>query len=179
MQEQERWQAVVNRDKGYDGRFVVAVISTGIYCRPSCSSRRPKVENVRFFDTPVDAQSAGFRPCKRCSPDQSRLKEPNLEVVEQICAVLAQPNSEIPTLAELSQQFNLSPYHLQRTFKRIVGVTPRQFAAAQRLDRFKNGLKTGKPVTDALYEAGYPSISSVYGDNSGRLGMSPGRYQSG
>jgi AraC family transcriptional regulator of adaptative response/methylated-DNA-[protein]-cysteine methyltransferase len=179
MQEQQCWQAVISRDKNYDGQFVVAVISTGIYCRPSCPSRQPKHENVRFFDTPAEARSAGFRPCKRCLPDQSRLMEQNLEVVEQICTVLSQPNPEIPTLAELGRQFNLSPYHLQRTFKRMVGVTPRQYAAAQRLHRFKNGLKTGQPVTDALYEAGYPSISSVYGENSDQLGMSPGRYQSG
>ena len=179
MQEQEFWQAVISRNKSYDGKFVVAVTSTGIYCRPSCPSRKPRHENIQFFNTPAEAQSAGFRPCKRCQPDQPRFMDPNLEVVEQICAILAQPHLDPPTLAELSSQFNLSPYHLQRTFKRIVGVTPRQFAAAQRMDRFKNGLKTGKPVSHALYEAGYPSSSSVYGGNSDELGMSPRQYQVG
>jgi AraC family transcriptional regulator of adaptative response/methylated-DNA-[protein]-cysteine methyltransferase len=179
MGDHEYWQAVIRRDPEYDGRFVYAVRSTGIYCRPSCPSRRPKRENVQFFALPVQAEQAGFRACQRCQPDKAVPDEPHLELVQAICRYLAEPREHIPTLNELAQQFNLSPYHLQRTFKRIVGVTPHQYAAGHRLERFKESLKDEETVTEALYEAGYPSSSSAYGQAGARLGMTPARYQRG
>jgi AraC family transcriptional regulator of adaptative response/methylated-DNA-[protein]-cysteine methyltransferase len=157
MGDHEYWQAVIRRDPEYDGRFVYAVRSTGIYCRPSCPSRRPKRENVQFFALPVQAEQAGFRACQRCQPDKAVPDEPHLGLVQAICRYLAEPREHIPTLNELAQQFNLSPYHLQRTFKRIVGVTPHQYAAGHRLERFKESLKDEETVTEALYEAGYLS----------------------
>jgi AraC family transcriptional regulator of adaptative response/methylated-DNA-[protein]-cysteine methyltransferase len=179
MRDDEYWQAVLRRDRLCDGQFVYAVRSTGVYCRPSCPARRPRQEQVVFFASPAAAAEAGFRACRRCQPDQPAPDEPNLATVQQICRYLEQPHEHAPTLAELSQQFHLSPYHLQRTFKRIVGVSPRQYAAARRLERFKNGLKDGQAVTDALFDAGYQSASSAYGPARRQLGMPPAVYQSG
>ena len=161
MQEQACWQAVSDRNKEYDGVFVYAVRSTGIYCRPSCPSRRPRREQVQFFDRPAAAEQAGFRACRRCHPQKATVEDPNLGLVEQMCRYLVEKEDRAPTLEELSQQFHMSPYHLQRTFKRIVGVTPRQYAAAQRADRLKAQLKERKTVTEAIYEAGYQSSSSA------------------
>jgi len=152
------------------------VQTTGIYCRPSCPSRRPRRENVRFFAQPSEAEQAGYRPCRRCQPDQITRDEPHRELIAQICRALNEAGDHVPTLDELGQQFHLSPYHLQRTFKRLVGVTPRQYAAARRLDRFKTHLKEGSTVTDAVYEAGYPSSSSAYEQP---LGMTPTHYRRG
>ncbi len=173
------WQAISERDKQYDGQFVFAVRSTGIYCRPSCPARRPRRENVQFFTGCAEAEQAGFRACQRCQPNRAVPDAPQLELVQQICDYLAGPHEHIPTLDELAQQFHLSPFHLQRTFKRIVGVTPRQYAAAHRLDRFKEQLRSGETVTNALYEAGYPSSSSVYGQPVEQIGMTPKSYQGG
>jgi len=177
MQDQEYWQAVLDRDSEYDGRFVYAVGSTGIYCRPSCPSRRPRRDYVRFFELPSQAEQAGFRPCRRCQPDKEVPDVPHLELVQHICLYLDEVLDHIPTLEELAKVFNLSPYHLQRTFKRIVGVTPRQYAASRRVQRFKSQLKNGQKATDALYEAGYTSSSSVYEHTE--LGMTPILYQQG
>jgi AraC family transcriptional regulator of adaptative response/methylated-DNA-[protein]-cysteine methyltransferase len=174
MHDHERWQAVLDRNQDYDGQFVFAVHTTGIYCRPSCPSRRPRRENVQFFALPNQAEQAGFRPCRRCQPDQAGRDEPHQALIQQICRVLDEAGEHIPTLDELGQQFHLSPYHLQRTFKRLVGVTPRQYAAARRLDRFKAHLKEGETVTEAVYEAGYPSSSSAYEQT---LGMTPAHYR--
>lgn len=179
MQDHEYWQAVLHRDHAYDGRFVFAVRSTGIYCRPSCPSRRPNRENVQFFAQPIQAEQAGFRACQRCQPDKAVPDEPHLDLIQAICRYLDEPREHIPTLEDLARRFNLSPYHLQRTFKRLVGVTPHQYAAAHRLDRFKESLKDEDTVTEAVYEAGYPSSSSAYGQVTARLGMTPARYQRG
>jgi AraC family transcriptional regulator of adaptative response/methylated-DNA-[protein]-cysteine methyltransferase len=179
MEDREYWKAVLDRDKHHDGKFVFAVRSTGVYCRPSCPSRRPRREHVQFFASPAQAEGAGFRACRRCQPDKDRLDEPHLELVEQICRYLVQPRERAVTLGELAQQFNLSSYHLQRTFKRIVGVTPREYAAAHRLERFKEHLKNGETVTNALYEAGYQSTGSIYGQAAERFGMTPTSYRRG
>jgi len=159
MEETEYWEAVCRRDKKYEGVFVYAVRTTRIYCRPSCPSRRPQREHVQFFGSPAGAEQAGYRACRRCQPDKPTPDEPNLALMQRICRYLAEPRDEIPTLEDLAREFHLSSYHLQRTFKRIVGVTPRQYADAQRLERFKTSLKEGESVTNALYEAGYPSGS--------------------
>ncbi len=179
MQEQACWQAVSDRNKEYDGVFVYAVRSTGIYCRPSCPSRRPRREQVQFFDRPAAAEQAGFRACRRCHPQKATVEDPNLGLVEQMCRYLVEREDRAPTLEELSQHFHMSPYHLQRTFKRIVGVTPKQYAATQRADRLKAQLKEKKTVTEAIYEAGYQSSSSAYGQSTGQLGMTPAAYQRG
>ena len=179
MQESEYWEAVCRRDAGYDGVFVYAVNSTGIYCRPTCPSRRPRRGHVQFFGSPDEAERAGYRSCRRCQPEKQTPDEPNLSLVQRICRYLAEPRDQLPTLDALAREFNLSPYHLQRTFKRIVGVTPRQYAEAQRLERFKAGLKEGESVTDALYGAGYASNSSAYTQAARQFGMSPTAYKRG
>ncbi len=177
MNTEQWWQAVIDRNRTYDDRFVYAVRSTGIFCRPSCPSRRPRREQVTFFAAATDAQAAGYRPCRRCQPDRAAPKELNLALVQEICTYLAEPREQTPTLAELGARFGLSPYHLQRTFKRIVGVTPRQYAAEQRLARFKSELKGGAQVTEALYHAGFQSSSAAYSDAAGQLGMTPVQYR--
>ena len=123
MEEIEYWEAVRSRNRAFDGVFVYAVRSTGIYCRPSCPSRRPQREQVQFFGSPAGAEQAGYRACRRCQPEKRMPDEPNLALVQRICRYLSEPHDQVPTLAELAQEFHLSPYHLQRTFKRIVGVT--------------------------------------------------------
>jgi len=169
----ECWQAVKNRDRRYDGTFVYAVESTGLYCRPSCPARRPRRENVVFFAAPQEADRAGFRPCRRCRPTEI---DAQLDIVRRACELIDAADGTPPTLAELSVRLHLSPYHLQRLFKRLTGVTPRQYADARRLDRFKTRLKEGQTVTQALYEAGYGSSSRAY---AGQLGMTPATYGGG
>lgn len=179
MDLEQCWQAVLEHDRAYDGQFVYAVRSTGVYCRPACPSRRPQRDGVTFFAGPAEAAAAGYRACRRCQPDRATPDEPNLALMQGICRYLAEPHDRMPTLNELGEKFGLSPHHLQRTFKRIVGVSPRQYAAEQRLARFKGELKGGKTVTDALYEAGFQSSSTAYGDAAAQLGMTPVRYQRG
>jgi AraC family transcriptional regulator, regulatory protein of adaptative response / methylated-DNA-[protein]-cysteine methyltransferase len=179
MREDEYWQAILNRDRTYDGIFFCAVRSTKIYCLPSCPSRQPRRENVLFFSQSSEAEAAGFRPCKRCRPDLILPDEPHLDLIENICRAIAQQSDRPPTLTQLATQFNISPYHLQRTFKRLVGVTPKQYANAYRLDLFKLQLKNQEKVTDAAYEVGYGSISSLYEQTSMQLGMTPTSYQNG
>lgn len=177
--ETDLWQAVLNRDAQHDGAFVYAVRSTGIYCRPTCPSRRPRREQVQFFQEPTLAEQAGFRACRRCHPNGDVPADPQLALVQQVCRVLADPHAEPPTLDDLARQFHLSASHLQRAFKRIVGVSPRQYADEQRLSRFKQQLKDGEQVTQALYEAGYRSSSSVYEQAATQIGMTPTNYQKG
>jgi len=171
--ERECWRAVQNRDRQYDGTFVYAVESTGIYSRPSCPARHPRRENVTFFACADDAEQAGFRPCGRCRPNEV---DSQVDLVRRACDVIEAANGSAPTLAELGAQLHVSPYHLQRVFKRLTGVTPRQYADARRLDRFKSQLKEGETVTRALYDAGYGSSSRAY---AGQLGMTPTAYGGG
>jgi len=179
LDEEQCWQAVLARNVQADGTFVVAVRTTGIYCRPSCPARHPYREHVSFFRLPEEASAAGFRPCRRCHPDQVQLPEPQAELIERVCHYI-QTHLDAPLhLADLSQQFHMSPYHLQRTFKRIKGVTPRQFVESCRLGDFKARLHEGETVTDALYNAGYQSSSSVYERAPVQLGMTPTAYRKG
>ena len=173
--EDKRWQAVLARDARHDGAFVFAVRSTGIYCRPSCPARRPRRAQVRFFDAPDDAERAGFRACRRCHP-RSAANDPRPAWVARICRLIEQhlDDAEPPTLDRLSAAAGVGPHHLQRTFKRLVGLSPREWAEARRLERLKTQLKDGRGVTDAGFEAGYGSMGRLYERASGPLGMPPG-----
>src|SRR5262245_36778328 len=175
MPESARWRAVETRDARADGRFVYAVRSTGVYCRPSCPSRRPRQAVVDFYDTPADAERAGFRACKRCRPLQA---DPWIDKIRRACVYLANVDGHL-SLAELAGRIGGSPYHLQRNFKRLVGVSPRQFADAWRLRKVKRRLRDGGDVTGALFDAGYGSSSRFYERAGHKLGMSPSTYKRG
>jgi AraC family transcriptional regulator of adaptative response/methylated-DNA-[protein]-cysteine methyltransferase len=183
MNTDRMWDAVVARDASADGRFVYAVTSTGIYCRPSCSSRRPRRENVQFFDLPQAARQAGFRACKRCHPDTQVFADPQVERVRLACRFIEQwlddGEEGIPTLERMASEVGGSLHHLQRTFKRLLGVSPAEYADARRLVRLREGLKAGNGVTGAIYDAGYGAASRVYEKAAGKLGMTPATYARG
>jgi AraC family transcriptional regulator of adaptative response/methylated-DNA-[protein]-cysteine methyltransferase len=179
MNEEIYWRAVQTRDTGADGLFFYAVRSTGIYCRPTCPSRRPNRDQVVFFQLPEAAEQAGFRACRRCHPDEAAVREPQVELVQRACRYIAEHPDCAPTLDEIGRAVGLSPHHLQRTFKRIMGITPRQYADACRMGRFKVRLQQGDDVTTALYEAGYGSSSRLYEQAPARLGMTPATYRRG
>jgi len=174
-QEDARWHAVAARDRHADGAFVYAVRSTGVYCRPSCPSRRPRRSVVAFYETATDAERAGFRPCKRCRPLQD---DPWIDKIRRACVYLANADGHL-SLATLARRLGGSPYHLQRNFKRLVGVSPRQFADACRLRKVKRRLRAGDAVTGALFDAGYGSSSRFYERAGRKLGMSPSTYKRG
>ena len=176
-----RWEAVLSRDTRYDGQFVYAVSSTGIYCKPSCPSRRPRRDNVAFFEMTQAAEEAGYRPCKRCHPS-GEVESSNAEVVKLICDYIEENHTgERPvTLAALGEHAGLSPFHLQRVFKQATGITPRQYAQSLRLGQLKVRLKKeGENVANAAYEAGYGSSSRLYETMPGQLGMTPTEYRRG
>ncbi len=181
-EEDRRWQAVLAKDAGFDGEFVYAVRSTGIYCRPWCPSRRPRRGQVVFFPAPDDAEHAGYRPCRRCQPREARPGQRRNGLIQRLCRIIesnvARPDASL-TLLALSSEVGISPHHLQRTFKRVMGITPHQYAEACRLDGLKLELKGGKDVTSALYEAGYGSSSRLYERADARLGMTPATYRRG
>jgi AraC family transcriptional regulator of adaptative response/methylated-DNA-[protein]-cysteine methyltransferase len=172
------WRAVVERDPSLAGRFVYAVSTTGIYCRPGCSSRTPRRENVDFYPSPKVAEAAGYRPCKRCRPRGERASSA-LRSVRAACAYLDEHVDETVTLEELARVVHVSPFHLQRTFKRYVGLTPRQYLEVKRADRLREQLRDGETVSRAAFEAGYSSSSRVYEQADAHLGMTPGAYQAG
>jgi AraC family transcriptional regulator of adaptative response/methylated-DNA-[protein]-cysteine methyltransferase len=172
-----RWQAVVNRDRGRDGEFVFAVSTTGIYCRPSCPARRPRPENVSFFADSAAAERAGFRACRRCRP-RSGLS-PQEELVARATTWLDAHAEERVTLPRLAAALGVSPGHLQRTFTRVTGVSPRVYAAARRLESAKSHLRDGADVTSALHAAGYGSSSRFYAQARSALGMTPTSYKKG
>jgi AraC family transcriptional regulator, regulatory protein of adaptative response / methylated-DNA-[protein]-cysteine methyltransferase len=169
---------VVARDVAASNDFVYAVRSTGIYCRPGCASRRPRRDRVAFFDTATAAERAGFRPCRRCKPRDAAAAEPWVERIRRACVYLANVDGHV-TLAALARRLGGSPYHLQRNFKRLVGITPREYAEARRLDRVKRELRGQKSVTDAMFEAGFGSSSRLYERAAPKLGMTPSTYRRG
>ena len=172
---QNKWQQVVARDARQDGRFVFAVRTTGIYCRPSCPSRRPRRDSVEFFAGPNEAERAGYRACLRCKPTQISAQAQYVTHARQLL-----DNTEgVVTLRELSQQVGLSPFHLQRLFKRATGLSPREYQSARRLQHVKTGLRKGEDVTTALYDAGFGSPSRLYEKAPQQLGMTPGEYRRG
>jgi AraC family transcriptional regulator of adaptative response/methylated-DNA-[protein]-cysteine methyltransferase len=177
LTDRDRWDIVRERDARYDGAFVFGVSSTGIYCRPSCPAKRPQPERVVFFAGPDEAERAGFRACRRCRPRHA--EDPQLDLVRRVCRFIETHPDSAPSLADLGKEFHMSPYHLQRTFRRLAGVTPRQYAEAQRVGRLKAELRTRDTVTAAINEAGYNSSSSLYARSGDHLGMTPADYRAG
>lgn len=179
MNNDQQWQAVVAKDATFDGQFVFAVSSTGVYCRPSCPSRRAHRERVRFFDLPEAAEQAGFRACLRCQPKRARVLDPQIDLVQRVCRLLDETESDTPKLAELASHAGVSVFHLQRTFKRVMGISPRQYMAARKFGNFKALVRKGESVTNSLYESGFNSSSRLYEYASEELGMTPATYSRG
>lgn len=177
--EDARWSAVLGHERAADGMFVYAVRSTGVYCRPSCPSRRPRRDRVAFFETPSAAREAGFRACKRCHPDAAvTAADPWIEKIRRACVYLSNVEGH-PALATLAARLGGSPYHLQRNFKRLVGVTPREYAEACRLRKVKGTLRQAGDITGAMLDAGYGSSSRFYERAVPKLGMAPSVYRRG
>ena len=180
LDEQQCWDAVLRRDAGYDSRFLFGVLTTGVYCRPSCASRRALRKNVRFYPTTAAAERDGLRPCKRCKPDQPAAASTPQWVAELCDYIRREYDGGAPlTLPALAARVGLSPAHLQRTFRSAVGVSPRRYAELCRLERLKGELRGGDSVTGAIYAAGFGSSSRVYERSDSRLGMTPGEYRAG
>lgn len=170
----ERWDAVTRREPQADGAFFYAVKTTGVFCRPSCASRQPRRENVAFFADANAARAAGYRDCKRCQPGGLPRE---LEIVNRACAALDADPQQRLTLAQLSDAVHVSPFHLQRLFKRVVGVSPRQYQAAQRGSALRDALQSGSDVTRATLDAGFGSPSRMYDSASAELGMAPSAFR--
>jgi AraC family transcriptional regulator, regulatory protein of adaptative response / methylated-DNA-[protein]-cysteine methyltransferase len=170
--------AVARRDAELDGAFVYAVRSTGIYCCPSCPSRRPYAKQVVLFATPEAAEQAGFRPCRRCHPDQAQHSRQS-DLVRRVCGEISAEKNPLANLGRLRTATGLSAHHLQRTFRKAMGITPRQYADAVRVVRLKSELQKGIEVTTAMYEAGYGSASRLYERSDSQLGMTPAAYRRG
>ena len=178
--EDQLWQAVVSRDARFDGQFVFAVSSTKVYCRPSCPSRRPRRDRVSFFNIPDAAEEAGFRACLRCKPRVNARVDPQVALVQRVCRLLdAADENETVRLAELASQAGVSQFHLQRTFKRVMGISPRQYMTARRFGSFKQLVREGESVTNAVYDSGFNSSSRVYEHAAEELGMTPATYSRG
>ncbi|CAO4174263.1 bifunctional DNA-binding transcriptional regulator/O6-methylguanine-DNA methyltransferase Ada [Methylorubrum populi] len=170
--------AVAARDAGFDGRFVYAVRSTGIYCRPGCPSRAARPENLSFHASPAEAEEAGFRPCRRCRPDEAARSARQAEAVIRACRLIEA--AEVPpSLGVLAGAAGLSPFHFHRVFKAVTGVTPKAYAAAHRAGRAADSLAEGRSVTESLHAAGYGAPSRFYAGAGERLGMSPSAYRKG
>lgn len=169
------WQAVKQNDKRFDGLFWTCVKTTKIFCKPSCSAKTPLRRNVSFVDSTQQAETAGFRACLRCKPKSEFQVDKKVETVLRACEVI-ETEEEI-SLERLGEKLEISPFHLQRTFKSIVGVSPKKYAEARRIEKFKSEINDGKDVTDAMYEAGFGSSSRLYENAFSKLGMTPKTYQ--
>ena len=176
--DEERWEAVVRRDRSADGAFYYAVRTTGVYCRPSCPARLPRRENVQFHLTCTAAEQAGFRPCKRCRPHQAGCTAQHAVAVEKACRLIE--NAEAwPRLKALAAAVGMSPYHFHRVFKAITGVTPKAYAMAQRTQRVRHELTQTATVTEAIYGAGFQSNGRFYATSTQVLGMTPSQFRAG
>ncbi|MBI1406716.1 MAG: bifunctional DNA-binding transcriptional regulator/O6-methylguanine-DNA methyltransferase Ada [Caulobacter sp.] len=173
-----RWPRVLARDRSADGEFFYSVASTGVYCRPSCAARPALPKNVAFHLTTAEAEAAGFRPCKRCKPDQPPLEARNAALIARVCRMIEEAE-EPPVLADLARAAGLSPHHFHRMFKAVTGVTPRDYAAARRAARVRQGLGTAGTVTEAIYDAGFNSAGRFYDQSDALLGMTPRDYRAG
>lgn len=174
-----RWRIVQTRDRRYDGAFVYAVRSTGIYCRPSCPSRRPKRAGVEFYPIPEAAEAAGFRACRRCRPRLARVPDPAVAAVRELCRLIDARLDDPADLTRLGRRSGRSRYQVLRAFRRVLGVSPREYRDARRLARLKTSLKERRHVSPAVYEAGYGSSSRVYERAATALGMTPATYGRG
>lgn len=179
LDERQCWEAVLEKDKSQDGRFFFGVVTTGVFCRPSCAARQPLRKNVRFYSTAAEAERDGLRPCRRCRPLEAG--DPQQRRIEELCDHIRKncDSGDPLTLEALALHAGMSPSHLQRTFRAAVGVTPRQFVEACRLETLKRGLRAGDSVTRAIYDAGFGSSSRVYERADTRLGMTPAEYRAG
>ncbi|VTU17629.1 Regulatory protein of adaptative response [Variovorax sp. SRS16] len=173
-----RWAAVAARDPAADGRFFYSVRTTGVYCRPSCAARPARPENVAFHATAAEAERAGFRPCKRCKPDQPALAEQHAAMVAELCRFI-EGADQPPTLDALAERAGLSSYHVHRVFKDITGLTPKAYAAAHRARRVRRELGRSETVTGAIYDAGYNSNGRFYENSNEVLGMTPTTWRAG
>jgi len=173
-----RWLYLRARDRAVDGRFFYSVTTTGIYCRPSCSARPPRPENVQYHATCADAEQAGFRPCKRCKPNQPSLTEQYAMKMAAACRLI-EASDDLPSLTHLATHAQLSRHHFHRIFKSITGITPRAYGAAHRARRMRAELERGKSVTQAIYGAGYNSSGRFYQNSNSVLGMTPTCYRAG
>jgi AraC family transcriptional regulator of adaptative response/methylated-DNA-[protein]-cysteine methyltransferase len=173
------WDAIQKRDRSQDGLWFVGVITTGVYCRPSCASRHALRRNVRFYRTSQEAARDGLRPCLRCRPLEAPSGTAVADKMWELCRYIDSHSDSRVDLAELAARAGLSRFHLQRTFKAVVGVTPKQYADARRMAKLKSGLKRAKDVTEAVYDAGFGSSSRVYERADTRLGMTPNQYRRG
>jgi AraC family transcriptional regulator, regulatory protein of adaptative response / methylated-DNA-[protein]-cysteine methyltransferase len=175
---EQRWQAFASRDKQADGQFFIGVKTTGIFCRVLCPARLPKRENIRFFDTWQEAEAAGFRTCKRCHPKELEPETPHRSAVIHACEILDSAETQ-PTLEALAKMAGLSPFHFQRVFKGIVGVSPKQYYMEKRSSRIRQNLQQTSRVTDAIYDAGFGSSARFYSQAGDTLGMKPSDFQKG
>jgi AraC family transcriptional regulator of adaptative response/methylated-DNA-[protein]-cysteine methyltransferase len=173
-----RWARIALRDKSADGKFWYSVATTRVYCRPSCPSRGAKPRNVSLHDSLAAAKATGFRACKRCNPDGQSSDEENAALIVKACRLL-EAGEETPSLEELADAVDLSPYHFHRLFKKMIGVTPKAYAAERRASRLRDGLATASSVTAAMYEAGFSSSGRFYEVSTPMLGMRPKRYRDG
>jgi AraC family transcriptional regulator of adaptative response/methylated-DNA-[protein]-cysteine methyltransferase len=173
----EHLEAVRRRDRAYDGKFVYAVRTTGVYCKPSCASRPARPENLSFHASPAAAEAAGFRPCKRCKPDKEQ-SDAHQSAVARACKLI-RASEENLSLVVLARAVGMSPYHFHRVFKKATGVTPKAFAAASRAERTNKELQVAPTVTEAIYAAGFNSASRFYENANARLGMTPGQLRRG
>ena len=173
-----RWAAVEGRSATADGVFFYAVATTGIFCRPVCSARRPRRENVEFFATPAEAVAAGYRACRRCHPDRTQVTDPTIASVIAVCRWLEHPDDDAD-VAELASRVGWSQRHLRRMFTDVTGVTIAAYARAQRAERVRTALRAGTPVTEAVFEAGYGSVRGFYEHGAPRLGSAPSSYRQG
>jgi AraC family transcriptional regulator of adaptative response/methylated-DNA-[protein]-cysteine methyltransferase len=176
--DQKRWQAVVSRDAGQNGKFWYGVITTGVYCRPSCAARRAKPQNVRFFDSIEAAKQSGLRACKRCRPDEAAAGG-SLETLLRLCRFIETHAQQAHTLTILAARSGLSQFQVHRLFKAFLQLTPKEYIEQVRLRAFKRSLRSSANVTDAIYEAGFESSSAVYGRMDAHLGMTPRDYRAG
>ncbi|HVF47716.1 MAG TPA: Ada metal-binding domain-containing protein, partial [Pyrinomonadaceae bacterium] len=177
METELYWHAVRTNDVRFDGAFVLGVKTTGIYCKPSCRARLPRRENVDFYPSPQVAERSGFRACKRCRPGDVAGIDPHVAKILKACEMM--DGDDLFTLDDLSASVGLSAYHLQRSFKEIIGVSPKKYAEAKRMERFKEELKDGSDVTTAMYDAGFGSSSRLYEKAAEKLGMTPSVYKKG
>jgi len=178
LNREECWAALASRDRSAAGAFVYAVRTTGVYCRPGCASRPPRPENVAFYPTPAAAETAGFRPCKRCRPSEGSVGERHVAAIGRACALI-RARDALPSLTELADAAGISRFHFHRVFKEITGATPREWGKAYRLGRFAARLDAGESVAEAVYASGFGASSRAYEAAPGGLGMTPGARRHG